>query len=174
MAEKDIVEMLDAPLPWEEITFRKSKNTWLAYVSGEYVKRRLSEIFGPLGWSWHAHERFNHEENGVEIGGSLQVHLADDDVRSRSGFAFGTNYNGLDFAAASGNTDALKRAAATLGNSLGLQLYKQLSPGFSDAYKGIAGRADIMPAIQKSEVLTDYEKAFLTHFDNYLVKVEGK
>jgi hypothetical protein len=161
---------LDASIPWEEITYRaanKAKTQWLAYISGEYVKRTLNDVYGNDGWNLEIQDA-NWVGSSVEIHVRLHVDGQGWCATYRDGLALGQNFQGGDFAAASGVTDALKRAAATLGNSLGLQLYKQRSGAFQAAWKAIEDGQDVTEQIDSSTILADYEKSFLIHFYDFL------
>ena len=118
-----------------------SERSGLSYVTGRYVKQTLNQIFGPLGWSytivdqypigdftgesaqWFCHLRlsvtvgdFTTTRDGMAVGHGLLV--------TRKGRVSPGRANEIiDFAAAESVTDALKRAAVSLGGVLGLSLY---------------------------------------------------
>ena len=117
-----------------------SERAGLSYVTGRYIKQTLNELFGPLGWSyeivtqhpitdakesarWFVHLRLSVTvgertitRDGIAIGHGL--------LEGRKGPVSPGRANEVwDFAAAEGVTDALKRAAVSLGQVLGLSLY---------------------------------------------------
>jgi len=127
-----------------------SERKGLSYVTGRYVKQSLNELFGPLGWQyvvvnqyainddpaaarWFAHVRLSVSvgdrtvaRDGLAIGhGTLEKEIWEN--RQRTGkfekVSVGRANEVWDFAAAEAVTDALKRAASSLGQALGLSLY---------------------------------------------------
>ena len=131
----DIAEQLSTPVPYEYVSQRSGGGgIKLDYVSGRYVKQRLNELFGWDGWSMEILDKqlfpeectaFVHlrlrvvpqNEQGQRLFGQAIV---------RDGMAYGhgrKGAEGFDFAIAEAVTDALKRAAVTLGQNLGLSLY---------------------------------------------------
>jgi hypothetical protein len=150
MSADDIQKLLNEDVPREHITERKSGSTSLSYVTGRYVKQRLSEIFGWDGWTytvveqkiitldancirWFAHVALSvHTEDGcIERHGIAVGHgLLSKEVwenKQRTGryepVSAGRANEVIDFAAAEAVTDALKRAAVSIGQNLGLSLY---------------------------------------------------
>ena len=123
-----------------------SERSGLSYVTGRYVKQTLNEVFGPLGWSYEVIEQrllegdpdaarwFAHVRLSITVG---------DHTVTRDGLAVGhgnlVTKNGkvsvgrasevIDFAAAEAVTDALKRAASSVGQVLGLSLYPLTAGG---------------------------------------------
>ncbi|HUW96997.1 MAG TPA: Rad52/Rad22 family DNA repair protein [Anaerolineae bacterium] len=142
----DIEYLLTKAVPPEFVSERQG----LSYVTGAYVKRKLNELFGWDGWGYDIDE-FRHatpENPRSHCRLALRVYLeADDDdgyraVICRAGVAQGygsvTDRQGnpisddrlnqvLDFADAEAVTDALKRAAVSLGEALGLSLYPMVA-----------------------------------------------
>ena len=132
-----LVEILRTPVAPEYISERKG----LSYVTGRYVKQMLNELFGPLGWSYEVLESHRVDAESTQVARwyvhlQLSVTVGERTVR-RDGIAIGHGLlegrNGpvtpgranevLDFAAAEAVTDALKRAAVSLGQVFGLSLY---------------------------------------------------
>ena len=143
-----IVEVLRTPVAPEYVSERKG----LSYVTGRYVKQTLNELFGPLGWGyevienyplnpkfddgaarWFAHVRLTIQvgersitRDGLAVGhGVLQKEIWEN--RKPTGkfedVSAGRANEVIDFAAAEAVTDALKRAASSVGQVLGLSLY---------------------------------------------------
>jgi len=143
-----LVEILRTPVAPQYVSERKG----LSYVTGRYVKQTLNELFGPLGWSyevidnypinpsfndgaarWFAHVRLTIyvaertvTRDGLAVGhGVLRKEIWEN--RKPTGkfedVSDGRANEVIDFAAAEAVTDALKRAASSLGQVLGLSLY---------------------------------------------------
>ena len=135
-----------------------SERKGLSYVTGRYVKQSLNELFGPLGWQyvvvdqyaivddsraarWFAHVRLTVmvgdrevSRDGLAIGhGVLEKEVWEN--RQPTGkyqeVSVGRANEVWDFAAAEAVTDALKRAASSLGQCLGLSLYPLTAGGGS-------------------------------------------
>ena len=135
----DIESALSADVPPEFISSRQG----LSYVTGRYVKQRLNEVFGWDGWSYTI-DSFEHacpENNGRAKCALSLVVFTDRGLVRRAGVAQGYGSikddttadrlnQVLDFADAEAVTDALKRAAVSLGQNLGLSLYP-MTPGGS-------------------------------------------
>ena len=129
-------EKLNESIPKDCISDKKG----LSYVSGRYVKNRLNEVFG-LGWSYRVIETKLVSIDDFSVRWFSHVRLvvrSEDGYTTRDGLAIGHGTlktaagkaaspgranEIVDFAAAESVTDALKRAAVSLGNSLGLELY---------------------------------------------------
>jgi len=143
-----LVDILRTPVAQQYVSERKG----LSYVTGRYVKQTLNELFGPLGWSyevienypinpkfddgtarWFAHVRLTIQvgersvtKDGLAVGhGVLRKEIWKNgkptgEFEEVSG---GRANEVIDFAAAEAVTDALKRAASTVGQVLGLSLY---------------------------------------------------
>jgi hypothetical protein len=134
----NIKEQLEASIPRQCVSERKG----LSYVTGRYVKQRLNEIFNWDGWSYKIIEQrmLSLDEEAVRWLVHLRLRVAVDGGRTvyKDGIAVGhgtmkDRYSKplspgranevIDFAAAEAVTDALKRAAVSLGQNLGLELY---------------------------------------------------
>ena len=131
-----IQEKLNESIPNACISDKKG----LSYVSHRYVKDRLNECFG-LCWSYKVLDTYqvSIDENSIRWFSHVRLFVQEaGDITTRDGIAIGhgtlktaagkTASPGraneiVDFAAAESVTDALKRAAVSLGNSLGLELY---------------------------------------------------
>lgn len=123
-----------------------SERAGLSYVTGRYVKQSLNEIFGPLGWAYEVVQQYPIDTDERSARWFAQVRLSvtvGERTITRDGLAIG---HGLletrkgpvspgranevwDFAAAESVTDALKRAAVSLGQVLGLSLYPLTAGG---------------------------------------------
>lgn len=122
-----VQQALATPVPDEFV----SQRSGLSYITGRYVKQRLNELFGPLGWSYTVEDvrldpenvaAFVHVRLTVTVFGEEKVTVTKDGLAY--GFAAGRKGpEAYDFAIAEGVTDALKRAAVALGQNLGLSLY---------------------------------------------------
>ena len=118
-----------------------SERKGLSYVTGRYVKQTLNQLFGPLGWSYTIVDQYpigDFEGDSAQWFCHLRLSVTVGDVTTtRDGMAVGhgllVTRNGkvspgranevIDFAAAESVTDALKRAAVSLGGVFGLSLY---------------------------------------------------
>lgn len=148
-----IQDKLNAAIPKECIADKQG----LSYVSHRYVKQTLNEVFGWDGWSYTV-ERIdlNREKMEAFVHVRLTIYANDPEYPiTRDGIAVGflpkprdkakhetwsNNSQGFDFAVAEGVTDALKRAAVSLGNSLGLELYPLVPKGQGKKSGGSAPR----------------------------------
>jgi hypothetical protein len=135
--------LLETDVPSEYVSERKG----LSYVTGRYVKQRLNEIFGWDGWGyvliserllsidedsvrWFAHVRLTvATSDGVMSMNRDGIAVGHGTLKDRYGKALspGRMNEVIDFAAAEAVTDALKRAAVSLGQNLGLSLYPMTS-----------------------------------------------
>jgi len=140
----DVQKALDANIPTEAVKQRQgSGGKQLDYLPGFYVKQKLSEIFG-LYWDFKV-ERLVCEDTGKTTRNGAPVFAADcvgiltvrykdgDDVATviREDYGFGNGDQEL--ANKEAVTDALKRCASSLGNSLGLGLYDPTREGVGGA-----------------------------------------
>jgi len=133
----DTAEQLRQDVPAEFV----SERSGLSYVTGRYVKQRLNELFGPLGWDFIVVRCEPDRENmSCFVQGRLTVRVHQEQGPPVSvtkdavalGFASGrSNNEAFDFACAEAVTDALKRAAVGLGQTLGLNLYPLTAGGKS-------------------------------------------
>ena len=145
-----IAGRLNESIPKEFI----SEKQGLSYVSHRYVKNRLNEVFGWDGWEYAVQETkldfldeesvrwFSHIQLSVFVGevaphGFRRTVTRDGVALGHGGFrdfhkklVSDTRRNEIiDFAAAESVTDAIKRAAVSLGNSMGLELYPMTKGG---------------------------------------------
>ena len=133
-AEKTIQEKLTTPVDPRFVAKRKG----LSYVTGRYCKSRLNQLFGPENVDARILETREHhrDENGVQwfTHVRLCVNFPDGKMVVKDGIAVGhgtwkadtspgRKNEIVDFAAAESVTDATKRAAVSLGETLGLSLY---------------------------------------------------
>jgi hypothetical protein len=139
----DKATRLAKDIPSEFISERKG----LSYVTGRFVKQTLNDIFGWNGWSYQILEQrmLSIDEEAVRWLVHLRLTVNDGSIENaitRDGLAIGhgtlkDRYGKplspgrmnevIDFAAAEAVTDALKRAAVSLGQALGLGLYPMTS-----------------------------------------------
>jgi recombination DNA repair RAD52 pathway protein len=116
-----------------------SERSGLSYVTGRYTKQRLNELFGPLGWSFEVLDvRLDRDNMSAFVHGRLSVTVQQAEgaaiTVTKDGLALGfasgrSNNEAFDFAIAEAATDALKRAAVSLGQNLGLSLYPLTAGG---------------------------------------------
>lgn len=146
-----IVAELEAPIPRSAVRTRDEAGLTLSYVDGHYVVARLNAVLGHDRWSYSLEElgvvaTSNDEKGGkayTNVSYRAQVSLRwviDDETymtasRMDVGFGHGRSTNAGKAHESAGKeavTDALKRAARTLGNSMGLALYEKEQTGVSD------------------------------------------
>lgn len=149
-----IVTELEAPIPRSAVRTRDEAGLTLSYVDGHYVVARLNAVLGHDRWSYSLEELAVVATSNDERGGKAytnvsyraqvtllwqpphnegytNVSLGRTDV----GFGHGRSTNAGKAHESAGKeavTDALKRAARTLGNSMGLALYEKEQTGVSD------------------------------------------
>ena len=121
----DIQTLLDDHIPEAAI----SQKQGLDYVSHRYVKDQLNAIFGWDGWHYKVlRVDLDRENMGAFVHVRLTIVGPEGQLVERDGLAFGfaagqQSNQSFDFAIAEAVTDALKRAAVSLGNRMGLELY---------------------------------------------------
>jgi recombination DNA repair RAD52 pathway protein len=160
-----IQEKLDESIPKECIADKGG----LDYISHRYVKQRLNEVFGYDGWNYKVVETYQLSLDEDSVRWFTQVRLSADGFNVvRDGIAIGhgtfKTKRGpvspgraneiVDFAAAESVTDALKRAAVSLGNSLGLELYPMVPKG-QEAKKKTGGAAPRPAPKKKTQAKKD-------------------
>jgi DNA repair and recombination protein RAD52 len=169
------------PLDRANVKERRQAGSVLSYVDGYYVKRRLSEVFGVAGWSSSvtvlaqegpAYEAKSRSGNVTQrVAYRCEVALT---VRGRTGGVGGDPVRVLEVtktdvgtglgSAADLNearekamkeaaTDALKRAAALLGDSFGLALYDKAQANVEDARQRQQRAALERAAVQLEDAL---------------------
>jgi hypothetical protein len=125
----DIQKLLDAPIPRECISEKQaSGRKKLSYISHRYIKERLNTVFGWDGWSYEVVDKQIFETKLSCFAHVRLTVMGSTGPVTRDGMALGFPANqdtaqAFDFAIAESVTDALKRAAVSLGNSMGLELY---------------------------------------------------
>jgi len=132
--------MLRQDLPRSEVRTRAQSGQTLSYVDGAYVIERLNTVFGFDGWSssYGAPTIIQGERPVVYVQVTLRaagIERGDVGV----GLASKNTGDALETAIKAAFTDALKRAARTLGASLGLALYdkEQATVGYSFAAQDV-------------------------------------
>jgi hypothetical protein len=124
MTMSDIQKLLDAPIPRECI----SEKQGLSYISHRYIKEHLNTVFGWDGWSYEVVDKQIFEEKLACFAHVRLTVMGSTGPVTRDGMALGfpagqSTVQSFDFAIAESVTDALKRAAVSLGSSMGLELY---------------------------------------------------
>lgn len=147
-----IVAELEAPIPRSAVRTRDEAGLTLSYVDGHYVVARLNAVLGHDKWAYEVYElsvvaTSNDEKGGkayTNVSYRAQVGLVwhtpngegfSTITRTDVGFGHGRSTNAGKAHESAGKeavTDALKRAARTLGNSMGLALYEKEQTGVSD------------------------------------------
>lgn len=118
--------MLAQDLDRSVVKTRKQSNQVLSYVGGEYVIARLNDVFGFDGWSVEYGAPVVREGDRPVIYVAVTLRAAGVS-RSDVGVGLAATASGDAFETAikAAFTDGLKRAARTLGNTLGLALYEK-------------------------------------------------
>jgi hypothetical protein len=160
----DIDQQLTTSIPEQCIATRKGGGDRdLSYVSGRYVKQRLNEIFGWDGWSTEIKAIQLFPEACTAFVHLRLTVLVGQEIVTRDGVAYGhgrKGAEGFDFAIAEAATDALKRAAVTLGQNLGLELYPMtpLEPKADTAKKDVIAEIPVVKQFANAiAVCTDLE-----------------
>lgn len=119
-------QMLGQDLDASVVKTRKQGGSVLSYVGGEYVIARLNDVFGFDGWSVEYGAPVVREGDRPVIYVAVTLRAAGVS-RSDVGVGLAATASGDAFETAikAAFTDGLKRAARTLGNTLGLALYEK-------------------------------------------------
>lgn len=167
MIDEKMRTMLAADLPRDVIKTRSQAGQTLSYVSGDYIVRKLNEVFGFDGWTFIAEtprEVFRGTRPGkdgdntviiYEVRGTLRalgvervdVGVGQCDAGPRA------LAQGIEKALKEATTDALKRCARTFGNGFGLALYDKSGNGIGLSTIALA----LLDEIEGSETLPDLE-----------------
>lgn len=150
---EDVVKDLDDSIPRSAVSERDGGGgRTLSYLAGHYVIDRLNKVFGPLGWASattrldcvHGGEHFKYgkTEKRVFVAHYIaQVRLVVEVEHKKTehtctGYGDGEDaYNpgkAHELAVKEAETDALKRCAKNLGQSMGLALYDRDQPKVYD------------------------------------------
>lgn len=147
---EQIKEELNAKIPREAVSQREGGNgKSLSYLSGHYVIDRMNQVFGPGMWSYTSDVTLVHSGE-IEAYGkkSYSVHYLGK-VRLVADFGNGIKSDITEYGYGDGSdkvnigkahelavkeavTDALKRAAKSLGMSMGLALYSKEQENVQD------------------------------------------
>jgi len=142
---EQISQELDAPIPRSAVSQRSGGGgRSLSYLAGHYVIDRLNKVFGPLNWASKT-ERLELVHQG-EYNGKASVHYiaqvrlvveaeGKTTEHTCTGYGDGSDNNpgkAHELAVKEAETDALKRAAKNLGQSMGLALYDKDQPNVVD------------------------------------------
>jgi len=151
----DIADLLATDVPPEHVTQREGAGGMkLDYVTGRYVKQRLNEIFGWDGWSYEViRVELFPEECTAFAHVRLRVRAPEIGHINKDGLAYGhgrKGAEGFDFAIAEAVTDALKRAAVSLGQNMGLSLYPYAQGRKKDILDEIPAIKDFANAIAEA------------------------
>jgi len=137
MTEEDTRAALEARLmenlPGSAVSKRQGGGQMLSYVDGFYVKDRLCQVFGPLGYDVQVTDLkmvadyMVNEKHRVNYTCLVTLYIHDMGISKQDvGFGQGIDKDlgkAHESATKEAVTDALKRAATHLGRSMGLALY---------------------------------------------------
>lgn len=145
------IALLEEQIPRSAVRTRNEAGLTLSYVDGHYVVARLNAALGHDNWSYNVDELSQVSQTNDEKGGKAYTNVSyraqvqlrwtvnDEEyytvTRMDVGFGHGRSTNAGKAHESAGKeavTDALKRAARTLGNSMGLALYEKEQTGVSD------------------------------------------
>lgn len=175
-----IIKELDSNIPAEVISTRTQSGRSLSYLEAWYVRDRLNQVLGQGNWSYHLSsvevvDKFKDAKDRPTVHVVARLILS-----ARIGERVGTfeevGYgNGMDkagygpaheLAYKEAASDALKRAAANLGRSMGLALYDK-SQEYVDAaptkspQRAPAPRAAQAPAHKYKDLIVRSAKALI-------------
>ncbi len=138
MSTNEIRSALNAGFPREQIATREQGGKKLSYAEGHYVIRTLNRIFGNAAWSYRCTTRevfrermLDKTKNGeverwhVSYSASCELRAGDATIVD-VGHGHGIDRDcglAIESAEKEAATDALKRAAKSLGDACGLALY---------------------------------------------------
>lgn len=168
MIDEKTKAMLAADLPRDVVKTRSQAGQNLSYVSGDYIVRRLNEVFGFDGWSFlaePAREVYRGTRPGkdgenlvivYEVRGTLRaagvervdVGVGQCDAGTRA------LAQGIEKALKEAATDALKRCARTFGSGFGLALYDKSGAGIGLSTTALA----LLDEIEGAETVAELDK----------------
>jgi len=133
---KTIIEQLDAPIPRSAVSQRQGGGgRSLSYLAGHYVIDRLNKVFGPMNWASKIEslQLVHTAENSVHYIAQVRLVVEDENGKKTEhtdvGYGDGSDKTNIgkahELAVKEATTDALKRAAKNLGQSMGLALYSK-------------------------------------------------
>ena len=153
MAKAKQTAMLKKGLDPKVVKQRPQGGRAVSYLTGGYIKQRLNEVFGYSGWDTEITELVSIDDPRCPWARAtlrLTVRFEDGTEVKRHNVGLGSAPpklpNGQELANKEAVTDALKRAAASLGNQFGLSLYDKDNPihhGGDDSHVEKAQKADL-------------------------------
>ena len=156
MDKQQLQSKLDEKIPASCVSVRDGgKGAKLSYLKGHYVIDRLNQVFGSLGWATDLVSLDKLHEGAIKNRYDQDVHyvsykaivrlvvetaLADGSVlkTAHTDVGFGDGQDGAnpgkshELAMKEAVTDAMKRCAKNLGQSMGLALYDKDQPNVED------------------------------------------
>lgn len=129
-------QMLGQDLDRSVVKTRKQAGQTLSYVGGDYIITRLNDVFGFDGWSVDYGAPVVREGDRPVVYVAVTLRAAGVS-RSDVGVGLAATNSGDAFETAikAAYTDGLKRAARTLGNTLGLALYDKAQEAVGWSYE---------------------------------------
>lgn len=143
---EQLQQELDAPIPRSAVSQRSGGGgKSLSYLQGHYVIDRLNKTFGPLGWATDIKSLEKLFEGKVDdkyyvsYGATVRLVVQGPDGKATEhtdvGYGDGSDRHPgkpYELARKEAITDALKRCAKNLGQSMGLALYDKDQPNVVD------------------------------------------
>lgn len=152
--QKEIRKYLDDKIPKNAVTQRKGPGgKMLDYLEGHYVIRRLNEIFGTR-WSYTTMILgCEGEGRNVQVMAMVKLTVVDDEGNETTRQDVGFGNGDTELAHKESVTDGLKRAARTLGESLGNALYDKSKEGIEKGapkQTKAEARGELYPRLEKA------------------------
>lgn len=140
MLSKQQIELLNAPLDSANVKKREKGGAKLSYIEGWHAIAEANRIFGFDGWSRETVYckqvcQYNYSDK-FKVGYEAKVRVMINGV-AREGTGNGSGiakdlYDAIEGACKEAETDAMKRAFMTFGNSFGLALYDKEQTNVED------------------------------------------
>lgn len=174
MSTNEIRDALNKGFPREQIATREQGGKKLSYAEGHYVIRTLNEIFGNAAWSYRVTTRevfrermLDKTKNGeverwhVSYSASCELRAGEATIVD-VGHGHGIDRDcglAIESAEKEAATDALKRAAKSLGDALGLALYSKGQEHVVDAAGLVPEVGAILEAFAATKTDADHKAA---------------
>lgn len=176
MSTNEIRAALNAGFPREQIATREQGGKKLSYAEGHYVIRTLNRIFGNAAWSYRITTREVFRERMLDKTKSGEVerwhvsYSASCELRAGDativdvGHGHGIDRDcglAIESAEKEAATDALKRAAKSLGDACGLALYDKTQANVTDEAQDVVypPAAEVLRKFSETKTPEDHKVA---------------